>query len=169
MQQLQHRGFVLLIVLVFLQLFTLLSAQYLWSKTRIKQEIKLQLAVMAAHDQALDLLDTWGAKKRVCESAHYTTRFLQGQPESWWQLHACDQIRELHVYWLQEDIMTDACMAVSSAPQMRVHYYRRTIFIAGLVGAIAQETVATSDAQPVDCAQPIKLIAPGRQSLRWLR
>jgi type II secretory pathway component PulJ len=169
MRLIRHQGFVLLIILVFLQLFALLSAHYLWNKVRSKQQLKLQMSAMAARETAVILLNKWSKRADICHTEMATTRFLQRQSEPWWQAHACFQSTELHAYFLREDIMSDVCTAITSQPSQRVHYYRDTVMVASAAGAIVQDTFAASDSQPVDCHHPVRLISPGRQTLRWLR
>lgn len=165
----EHNGFVLLILLIFLQLFALLSAQYLMNKAQFKKQLRQEAEVIRARDLALSWLAKWGKKDVHCNEFAYPVKFLLQQNDSWWQVHACYVNDKPRIYFLKEDLQTDACAAIAMHDIWRVHFYRHTVYIPGKTGVMLQETAAVSDTLPIDCKQPIRTLTAGRQTLRWIR
>tara|TARA_R110000868_G_scaffold177378_6_gene415790 strand:- start:44 stop:556 length:513 start_codon:yes stop_codon:yes gene_type:complete len=164
-------GTILLIVLVYLQLFSLLAMQGLASLGYDRKMAKLQMAQFMHHEDALTVLTVLDRERKVCPGP-YSASALIYKPLSWWQEHACyGQFKGQPYYYLHEVLDVDRCVSISGSatPNRAALYYRTTLYYAADVSALVQDTFVTQSQLSPACDHPVKNISAGRQSLRWLR
>ena len=172
------KGFVLFTVLIFLQLFSLISLQGitaismnikscrdLWQRNRHRQEINHLLHRLEFH-----LLSE---KERVaCLISTTLPEELAQKPISWWQQFSCSGIfLEKRYYYVVEALGKDSCAAIKYDTNHIViaEYYRITLlFLQGQANdqvALFQSTVAKAGDEIASC-YPSHAVKPGRQMLR---
>lgn len=166
-------GFVLIIVLVFMQVFALLSwcaIEGVLLEMKMLQQHQVSSQVMSNAEQIL---------KKVEDSLlHYQSSCLIPQIESaqllsrslhWWQSSVtCAGIfRLFQYYYVVEFLGNDPCATVTSAALTTVNYWRITILVKPFVGSEKvwlQSTIATASDIRADCHGVFHDINIGRQS-----
>jgi len=171
-------GYVLISVLVFIQVFSIISMfalvyvfdsikrnnhQWIGYVYRLKgHEILRQLETKIESDQAICLLPTIPAP------------LLAHKPISWWKLHTCsDNVSQIRYYYAIEFLGNDPCgemgKNVMNQPLM-ARFYRITLYLPPdtLQGAkyIIQSSVALPAVQTSVCKGKLHTINPGRQAWR---
>jgi len=167
----QNKGYVLLVVLIYLQLFILLNAQIMKSlalankeATQIRSQYQLRQTAM----QIMQLLDQ--QDPAICLYEHYSARFLQRQPLAWWREHACQGNNQRgDYYYLHEKLMKDECAVIIGHETYAARYYRTTLLYSAGWMVMVQDTRVLPDNAPVNCQHVVRSLKSGRQMLRWLR
>ncbi len=170
------RGFVLMVMLVYVQIFSLLAMQ--------------AMAVLAFHKKAIFHGVLANQQRHL---ARYSLAMIDAEPASscligrykvvdfarvgveWWRLHGCHKTTPNSEYfYVREDLGIDPCaqLEIQSKHGDAVRYYRNTLlYITSLSdyrSTLIQDTVAVPAVTSAACVGDVKRIKPGRQMLRWL-
>ncbi len=168
----QHNGFVLLIVLVYLQLIALLNIANIKQLTMLKKQIKHQHLQSILQAEASVILNNIVDKGAVtCQRQLHPVRFLQMQPLSWWQSYGCmGESISGHYYYFINDMGVDDCTVIENRinQSMSAHYYRVTMMLDAMESIIAQETLITSEQRSGACTQQNRVVQAGKGPMRWL-
>src|SRR3990167_7569827 len=128
------RGFVLLIVLFFMQIYTLLGIYSLTSSYRIvkmnrflwEREINLWKANQTLHEVERKIAISTPA---LCTVPIMPTSDMVGKTVSWWNQMACNGQAEKHYYYVVENLGIDPCVIIKNSNNqlIRAEYYRITL------------------------------------------
>jgi len=172
------RGFVLLTVLVFLQIFSLIS---LYSLTTVSAMMKSNDHLwqsdhtrLKSHAILQRLESTLTRDISACSIPLTPATVLAKKSLVWWQLHACHgKVNHIEYYYTIESLGNDPCAIIEMRdgnPSMMATYYRMTLYALPypLKSAhfVLQTTVALSTAHMATCEQKVHLIKQGRQGFR---
>jgi hypothetical protein len=165
------QGFVLLIMLVYMQVITLAAAHGIMSVIADKQYNHHTLRVREQRNEMLMILNQIDHQTSVvCLTKARSLRWLKRRELSWWKYHGC-QINGKHsvYYYVREDIDTDAC-ALLNGNDGRAYasaYYRNTV-LEPVTRMMLQDTIILPAQSSETCNNQTRTIASGRQMLRWL-
>ncbi len=165
-------GYVLLVVLVYLQLFGLLILSALSNRGKLQKQIQAkQWHFRQRHEARVLLAQLDRMYQSSCLRPVSSTAYMLHQPFSFWQAFACrggDGWAEYYYFW--QDIGIDRCHRMNEGDGMglSVRYIRLTLVYAG-AAVIVQDTYAYPTQLALDCHEDIKEVSPGRVALRWLR
>lgn len=163
------QGFVLCVVLVFLQLFAMLS---LYQLMRVSYAIKLsnqQLQHALFVLQARVMLRKLAQADVECEINAISDLSLQHHTLDWWQSNACYfQRNKINYFIVQERLGDDPCAVVS---HKRSALYLRDDLLAvqNSERVILQGTIVKVSAVPLSCATRPHAVRVGLQMIRELR
>lgn len=159
------QGFVLLIMLVYLQLFSLVAIQGMSALLLQQKTLRLRLAQLEQQQAVLAVLDKVDHYARPsCTVPVQPYRMMQ-RPEHWWKLRGCHlNSAGIDYYFVREDLGTAPCSLIKYQ-RVTAHYYRNTLY--QHQGLLVQDTIARSDKLPPACGSP-REVHPSRQMLRWL-
>jgi hypothetical protein len=165
----------LLTVLVFLEIFTLLSLYSLraslWN-SQTTQEYWQNNQLYAASEKFLaDTEHEFSQSDFSCHISPVPAAVLPLQPLSWWQSQACaGKINFFQYYFVIEDLGVDACALL--LPDQNAHYYRITLLTTMTVRPgekiLLQSTIITPRRRLRVCAETPHDVRAGRQSSRLL-
>lgn len=167
------RGFVLLIMLVYTQVFSLLAVHGTASLLARQQLLREHLTLADRQSRALAVL---ARIDRMAESSCLVTiqqySSLAQHSSGWWRLHACRmQTGGDEYFFVREFLGADSCSSMRNAKNQLVmaHYYRNTLHQQSAAGTplLVQDTIARPGKSPPVC-DTLRQIKPGRQMLRWL-
>lgn len=168
-------GFTLLIVLIFLQVFALLtlnslSRAVMLTKANFDQYESSHLLQLA---QTM-LVQLEQHVLRGCLVAPLPSANLGQLPLSWWQRHACRMILENKTfYYTLEWLGRDSCCFINpNTPGniTSVDFYRTSLFIAHRhTEILLQSTIALPGSDKPICKSVPHFIAPGRQMYREIK
>lgn len=169
-------GFVLLIMLVYLQIFSLLSMQALSSATVYKKFEFNQLVVFQKRRQVLDVLAFLDQKPQVsCVMTMRSHKWFLHQSSAWWRRHACHiSFATNDYYYVREMLDAGTCGVTSNEYKQQVTpiYYRNTLLQVSGVSAhqslMVQDVVVWPGQNPPVCNKTLWHVNTGRQMLRWL-
>lgn len=168
----QHNGYVLLIVLVYLQLLVLLNITNIKQLTMLKKQIKMQSQQYFLKHEVSNILKVISKNKGdICIRENYPVHYLQIQPLSWWQSHGCSGDSESgKYYYFITDMGKDECAGVvNQSNQLNmVHYYRVTLMLNARSMLLAQKTLVMSEQVPPVCGQQVRVVRADEGVLRWL-
>lgn len=171
------RGFVLLVVLVYLQILSLLSMQMMASFISLKREQFHQLVVYQQRQKALDVLATVDqVRQPLCSVKINSALQLSFKSLSWWRQYGCHDTHDNYEYFfVRERLGVDTCSVISHQykQQLAPVYYRNTLLQISAANEynralIVQDTVAMVSEQPPHCSDTLRRVKAGRQALRWL-
>lgn len=162
-------GFVLCVVLIFLQLVSMLS---LYQLMRASYAIKLsnkQLHHSLFLWQARSTLMQFAKENITCETHPLSDLSLQVHSVDWWRIHACYfKSNHIEYFILQEQLGDDICAKVS--PKQSASYRREDLLaIQNTEKVILQATIVKASAVPLSCATEPHVVHIGLQMLRELR
>lgn len=169
-----QKGFALICVLVFIQLFVILTLYSLESsawETKItrhyREKYLLQNAAEASLKQAETSLDQ---AKLTCQIPAISASKLLTQPIEWWQSKSCiGNFALFHYYYVIEFAGRDDCAYIEhKSPDSVANYYRVTLLLTDLKNStrvMLQSSVIMPDAAAeVTCNSTRHPVAEGRQS-----
>jgi hypothetical protein len=85
-----HEGYVLLIVLIYLQLFALLGLELVANLLVSRSQLRLDLQRMNDQDNTLQILQFIDHEDVArCRSLNYSVNTLMRESSTWWKQHAC--------------------------------------------------------------------------------
>lgn len=173
-----NHGFVLFAVLIFLQIFSLLSVYAIKSlviDNRQQMDQLQHLRLLAQGELVLRHLETQVEKDvDQCQGDSASDTALMRYPETWWREHACQgQGAGIRYYYRVERLEADACayLKISDNSQsLAVQYYRITLLMVLSQRKPArlylQSTVAVQGDMSGVCEQQRHAVNPGRQMWR---
>lgn len=168
----RHDGFVLLIVLVYLQLLVLLNITNIKQLMLLNKQIRLLERHAMFHNLMMNIVNKINEEKIYhCEISPYPVRYIQQQSRSWWEAHACSGVAaNFQYYFYQSDLGRDDCAVVDEqASQFHAaHYYRITLMIDSNPSVIAQVVMIRPDKRQPSCTQTVRKVHGGKSVLRWL-
>jgi hypothetical protein len=165
-------GFVLLMVMVFLLIFSALS---LYGLTRAASTIKnihrmqqFQIATMQA-EKILDRIEY--AEMEPCVIPTIAADEFANKPLSWWERTVCGgKEKNLKYHYVVEALGNVPCATLNDGT---ARYQRITLFALPALckGAtiLLQSTVIKPGVSNLSCEEPHHLVKPGRQMLRVIR
>jgi hypothetical protein len=161
------RGFALFIFLIYLQLFALVAMHLMVRVAFVERQIKLGLVDFQLRaDALLFLKELDNHRNPNCLRPVYSATFLNLQDLGWWQRNAC---RDGANYYFMSEVGVDYCAVMQNDLQLNaVQYYLQTVYVGGNHRVLVQDTVAVTSSEKINCTEPVKVIEPGRQTLRWL-
>lgn len=123
------KGFVLLIMLVFLQVITLLGLVTLSTLEMASKACYLSwLQVQRVHT-AKTILHHAEQVVPSCLIPVTAPNYLSKKPLLWWQQYACaGHLNHLKYYYLVESLGVDSCAMIKYKQNYRADYYRLTVF-----------------------------------------
>lgn len=170
------RGFVLLVMLVYLQIFSLLAMnamavvamqkkQLYQGYDLIKDRLSTQELLLGLQHQQVD----------GCQINMHTPDELDRADLNWWRRAACHGVKDGREYfYLREDLGVDACAMVEYEDKqlVAVRYYRDTLLYLSKLSyyqsVVGQSTFVVPEQTSLECKEAIKRLHPGRQMLRWV-
>ena len=165
-------GFTLLIVLVFLQVFALLSLNSMLQTAMLTKANFDQYQT----DQLLRLAQTMllPLEKQVpyeCRVRPLPAASLIQRSLSWWQTHACRKTLQNQVfYYVLEWLGRDQCCVIGRHSIMPVDFYRLSLFVAHHnTEIVVQSTIAQPASEKPVCQTAPHFIVPGRQMYREIK
>jgi hypothetical protein len=171
MRPVKHSGFALISLLIFLEIFAVITLFCLHSAS---WEIKLAQArfeknkmSQAAHTilQNVEFLTETAACRVPITSAYQ----LSLQPSSWWEKHSCaGNFNLFQYYYVIERLQLDPCALLHTG---RLAQYSRITLLTVLkadhrVKMILQSSVITAGGVSAHCETGLHNVNSGRQSLR---
>jgi Tfp pilus assembly protein PilX len=175
------RGFVLIIVLVFLQLFSLLGWYALTSASMAikmnehhwQREKNWYSANQALNDAELNLSSTLPP----CMIPIAPLAAIVNEPFSWWQRQGCSgNLNEIRYYYVAEWVGNDPCGVIGkgvSNQSITAEYYRITLLALPkkmkMATIILQSTIIKGNHDNSSCRGQSRLVTVGRQMWReWI-
>jgi hypothetical protein len=169
-------GFILFIVLVFLQIFSLIS---LYSLTMIESTMKSGNHLWQGYifrqksESYLHKLETYILQKNNCIIPITPAVVLKNKSSQWWQLNTChENVNEIQYYFVVEVLGEDDCAIIESSQNINAQYYRITLNAKSSQLSnshyILQSTIALPSSNIANCDIKPHLIKQGRQSFREL-
>jgi len=172
-------GFVLMTVLIFMQLFSLISLysvttasvimksnDHLWQGMKLRQNSQAILQRLSSHVMA---------NNNICFIPLTPASDLAKKTLTWWQLMGCrDNVNGIRYYYVMESLGEDPCaiMQNNSINQPVIaHYYRITLCIipeSKPYCYLLQGTTALPRAATLTCQQKSHTVTKGLQSRREL-
>ena len=170
------RGFVLLIMLVYLQIFSLLAVQGVAALGVQKKLLYHQMLADQRRREMLRLLTQIDSTREPqCVVVRQAPAALITRHLSWWRRWGCRLSEGKNYYfYVRERLETDICAQFNDESNQVVApaYYRNTLlYVSGLShfqSMLVQDTIAAPGQVPPSCNGGIKRVNPGRQMLRWL-
>jgi hypothetical protein len=168
----KSQGFVLFTVLIFLQIFSLISLYHLTTlSVMMKTNYHLQQGGNLRYRSQKILNKIEAALKENlpgCSIPVTPAHLLADKPLSWWQLNACAAKEgNIHAYFVIETLGNDACAKIQDSI---ARYYRITLFAVfdDLHGAKyrLQTTMTLPTLPATACQHKSHAVKSGRQSLR---
>lgn len=167
-------GFVLLVVLVFLQFFILLS---LFGLTNVKLMLKASYdnqgydRLLLAAKQFLFALSNDKNVIANCDIPISEPASIAMQTKSWWQMHACsDNYNGIQYYYVVEALGAYPCTMIIDGNSTYIAKFDRITLLAESTNwdghVILQSTKATPSKEQMKCAQTVHFIKEGRQMFR---
>lgn len=100
----EHDGYVMLIVLIYLQLFAMLGLESVANLMIDRKQLRLKVQRISQQNDALQVLKSLDHENVVrCQSLNYTVDTLMSQSLSWWIQHACrGQVKGQDYYYFRE-------------------------------------------------------------------
>lgn len=171
-----RQGYVLLMMLVYLQIFSLLAMQVAADVVYQKKSSMHRLSIYQLRRDALRVLvDVDHMAGSSCEINKMSASELAVRDIHWWRSRGCYIRRgEMEYFYVREALGIDHCGVIISEnkQQLAVQYHRNTLLQVSTltpgVTVLLQDSVASAGSvQPV-CSINLKHVKSGRQMLRWL-
>jgi hypothetical protein len=171
MRPTKHQGFALFSVLIFLEIFAVLTVFCLHS---VSWEIKLTQARFEKSKMSQAARTILQSVEFLTENSScvisFTSAFqLSLQPLSWWESHSCaGNFNLFQYYYIVEPLQEDACALLSSGKPAQ---YSRVTLLTVLkadpsIKMILQSSVITAGSEPAHCESALHNVNLGRQNLR---
>jgi hypothetical protein len=174
MSMYRSKGYVLLTVLIFLQLFVLLGLYGLLSaklSLRTTRDIYQQSATRLEMQQLLNEVEL-NLLAYPCKSRAISLFTLKQANLNWWQEHGCStQKNGQELYFYIEDMDVDACAIIKSNQALTSQYYRITLAkFSGQQAIILLQSTSIRPVSPTTiCLLQPHFVSLGRQMLRELK
>lgn len=165
-----HKGYVLLIILVYLQLFALLMMANIRLLSGYKKQVREQTQLGEKRNAILSVLNDLGLQLTPeCRLNAYSPAFVQKQSLSWWKTHACTHDHAGHLYYyIQVDLGTANCLGVKDANnQLKAAHFYKDVVMMGDQEMLADETIVVPDEALLACPTPAEEIQAGKRRIRW--
>lgn len=167
------RGFVLFIMLVYLQILSLLAMRGAAAIIDQKKSFHHQREWYRQQQNLLMLLDQVDTVKQpACTISKTLPRELLRHDISWWKRHGCRLIRgENQYFFVRERLQNDDCAVVTNSYNHLVIpvYYRNTLlYDSGVTALLVQDTIVLPGSFPPSCSDVPRKVRQGRQMLRIL-
>jgi len=178
MQKNASSGFVLITVLVFIQIFSIISLYSLIyafdSLKRNNHQWTGDINRLTSHMLLQQLETRIATDQTACVIAVTPAPQLAQKPISWWQQHACsDNVRGIRYYYAIEFLGDDPCGVIKENAinqSLIAKFYRITLYLLPdkLKGAkyIIQSSIVLPGVQTSVCEGKLHTIYPGRQMWR---
>jgi hypothetical protein len=172
-----QRGFVLVSVLVFLQIFVILilyNIRNISWESKIAHEYAEKHSQLTAAEKALKTAESTIANDvQFCQITRLLASKLLTQSLLWWQSNACaGNLDIFHYYYVIEHLQTDTCAEIADTLQVNSNravadYYRTTLLLVSTKApgtrTILQSTFVISHAISEVCSGASHLVMSGRQ------
>jgi hypothetical protein len=170
-------GFVFFILLLFLQIFALISL-YGWMvvNLNLKNNMHLWQREMFFHTSEnilLRLKDNLPFLLSHCPITILSPHYLSLQPISWWQSHACSaKLNEISYYYVVEPLGKDPCGIINNDTNsvFIADYYRITLFALSdktqIAKLILQSTFVKPEKSTLPCMDKLHFVTKGLQMCR---
>jgi hypothetical protein len=178
MSRFRQTGYVLLLTLVFMQLFACLGLYSLLSmavelKTS-RHRILRELVGAKARDMVRAIEADVMRGGMDCVFPLEPSSFIKMKPTEWWQQHAClSDVGKYKFYYRVEALGVDPCGLIYADSNKIVasEYYRVTVnFLPTEEGEkiklFLQTVLAKPASQPLSCVDQQHSVTPGRQMIR---
>lgn len=164
-------GFILPIVLLFLQLFSMLGLFGL-------QQILYGTQFIALHQRKMQVLNSINEILTQIEQMPYdqsclleTTLDFTKQPFNWWQAHACyGRHTDISFYYCVENLGQDPCAVQADNRNIVANYFRYTVYVIVESAINSKLIIQSTYAKPSEltsiCKGKSRLALFGRQM--WL-
>jgi hypothetical protein len=155
-----YNGFILLIVMVFLLIFSALSLYGLTHAATTIKMMRREEALQIATGQAKKILrQVENTELELCQIPVTAAYELTNKTMAWWEKAACwGEVKRLKYYYVMEVLDKIAC----------ANYQRITLF--ALPASVKDATIVLqSTVVKLACIEQAPLVQPGRQMLRILR
>lgn len=178
MRFIPHHGFVLLIVLIFLQIFSLMGvAAFLNAKMgfKIAREFEQKNTFFSSSKYILRLL----AAKMTVDKIHCLIEIIPAtematKPPFWWKQFSCGgQLSEIHYYYVVESLGQDPCAIIENSAnnqKLIADYYRITLLSLSnkmkSVRILLQSTIAKASPSSLSCTNNLHRVTIGQQMWR---
>ncbi|HSW71662.1 MAG TPA: hypothetical protein VLH77_06800 [Gammaproteobacteria bacterium] len=169
----KQKGFVLVAVLMFMQVFALLGLTaldevFLTEKLLSDQKAK-RLLLNEAERILAELSTSIQQIKRTCSISVLSPQQLSTYPLAWWFEHACQsRATRLRAYYVVEPLGKDACAKLRGEKQAEAVYYRLTLLLLkeneDNLRVLLQSTLATEDFNLGHCDSEQHFVDSGAQS-----
>lgn len=172
----KHQGYILLIVLLFLQfavLMGLYSLEAVWIENKMSHDDLLNTQLFAQMDH---LMTSIGLQIKDfnpnCVVHYISSDELKSQPISWWQNESCAGIfQSIQYYYVVESLGEDPCAHIKQLKDNSAEYYR--ISLLGIDKdkggkLLLQSTFIKPAQQSHACDGTTHPVQAGQQSLRAL-
>lgn len=171
-----QQGYVLLMMLVYMQIFSLLAMQAMADVVYQQQTARHRISNDQLRREALKVLADIDRVPAVsCRIEKMTTSQLASHDIQWLRSRGCYINRgEIQYFYVRETLGMDNCAVISNEYKQLVTplYYRNTLLqLYGLnkqENVVLQDTVAIASLAPPVCSIKLKLVKSGRQMLRWM-
>lgn len=170
------QGYVLLMMLVYMQIFSLLAMQLTADIIYEKKSAIHRNSTYQLRHQALRVLsDIDRMTDTSCTINKMSPVRLTMQDIRWWRRRGCYLNRgEIEYFYVREVLGVDDCAVITTVnkQQVTVKYYRNTLLqvvaLTPEITLLLQDAVAVAGPVPPVCSFTLKQVKSGRQMLRWL-
>jgi Tfp pilus assembly protein PilX len=172
----RHNGYILIVVLLFLQLVTMLgmyALEAIWAEDRLTlfdmQKIRLshQLGYLMTN-----IVQQSKQTQPSCLVQTISSEDLKSEPISWWKNASCAGVfQSIQYYYVVESLGEDSCAHIKQSRSIAADYYRITLLgLDNNNGAkqLLQSTVVKAALQSHLCDGAVHLVDAGMQSLHAL-
>lgn len=173
----KHQGFVLLIVLIFMQIYALLgitALEQVFLSEKLTADYKTRRFLLNEAEHLLRWLEgNLNEVSPLCLIPGLSVATLSSRPLSWWSAFSCAGPGYLfRSYYIIEALGEDPCAHLSSGIQVQVAYYRITVLLVNehdeTMKVMLQSTVV-KEAQTLEhCGGQSHSVDLGPQSWREL-
>jgi hypothetical protein len=170
----KQQGFILILVLIFIQLFSLLN---LYALKSIKQRMHLtkknwqqELLTETIETTLFSLEKNIYLAEASCHFSFISPLTLSKLPLNWWQNHACfNQTQAFSYAYMIEPLSQDPCLTINNQPGESALFKRLSLCIwVKTHKACIQAIYALTTINQEECKESKHRIKAGRQSLSWL-
>jgi hypothetical protein len=164
----EQKGFILIIVLLFLQMFVLLGFYVLQASWLDNKGSHARLEEYYTFNQLEQLLQkTEQNELSSCLIPPVALNDLKNKPISWWQTQSCaGNFHSIQYYYVFESLGKDSCAELKSQGRI-AGYYRLTLMIFhpnGEPKLSAQSTMILPEPAELTCQGVTHQVEEGRQS-----
>lgn len=172
----EQHGFVLLVVLIFMQMLFLLNGCLLESVlllTKVNRKMALHEDYYHQAERILSIEETSAIFNLPhCLIAFTSPEVFTEKPLSWWEMQGCSgNFQSLQYYYVVESLGTDSCAVVSRAQQTVAAWFRMTLFLYSAKSEariFLQSTFLRPGISGELCVGRQYVVLAGRQSFREL-
>jgi Tfp pilus assembly protein PilX len=169
----RQQGYILFVVLIFMQLFALLGLnalnQLFWVKKVQNEQNQRWFLLSQAEHLLYQVAATLKEQKAACLLAPLSFNQLKEHPFSWWTANACSVSGHLFkAYYLLEFLGVDPCATIRASLQAVAAYYRITVLLVGesheTLQVMLQATVSAATQTAEHCDSEAHSVDLGPQS-----